>query len=161
GRCDLRRVGRGRFLSPRILRLQHRRGAPRYPGIAGHCLVHVRRDAHRGIRDIWDGRLTMSNGIVGPYSNLPAVFAAQADEAEEAKPTAEQEQIAKDFPAGMVQLENKGAQLAMQIPGGLLALGGATLLGISLLSRKAPGAIESRLLASPLLFGGGMVAAGA
>jgi hypothetical protein len=102
----------------------------------------------------------MSNGIVGPYSNLPVVV-TRADEAAATEPTSEQQQIAKDFPPGMVQLERKGAQLGMQIPGGLLALGGATLLGISLLSRRAPGAAESRLLASPLLIGGGLVAAGA
>ncbi len=104
----------------------------------------------------------MSTGNVGPYSGLPVVYANRAaDEQTATAPTTEQEQIAKDFPAGTVQLERKDLQRGMLIPGGLLALGGATLLGISLLSRRAPGAIASRLLAAPLATGGGMVGAGA
>ncbi len=102
----------------------------------------------------------MSNGITGPHSNLPVVVARRADEAT-TEPTAEQQQIAKDFPPGLVEVERSGLKLGLQIPGGALALGGAALLGISLLSRRAPGAAESRLLAAPLVLGGSLVGLGA
>ncbi len=104
----------------------------------------------------------MSTGNVGPYTNLPVVYANRAaEEATKTEPTAEEIAFATQYPAGPVELERKGLKLGLQIPGGLMALGGAALLGISLLSRRPPGAAESRLLASPLMIGGGLIGAGA
>lgn len=100
----------------------------------------------------------MSNiGVVAPQVALPATRAA--DDA--ATPTADQETVATEFPAGSVQLERTGPKTGLRISGGLLATGGAALLGISLLSRGGAGAIESRLRLSSLLLGGGLVGTGA
>lgn len=68
---------------------------------------------------------------------------------------------ATEFPAGPVQLERSGLKAGLRIPGGIAALAGAALLGVSLLSRKPAGAIESRLLTAPLAVGGTLVGVGA
>jgi hypothetical protein len=97
----------------------------------------------------------MSNFGVGLRSVYP--MAAAASNAP-ATPTAATP--ATDFPAGTVHVARQGTKLAMNITGGIAALGGATLLGVSLLHGNIGGA-TSRLLAAPLVIGGGLIAAGA
>jgi hypothetical protein len=84
-----------------------------------------------------------------------------ADGTETYTPTPEEVAFAKAHPAGQIHVERSGLKLAARITGGTLGLGGAALLGISLLSRGGAGAGASRLLAGPLIAGGGLVALGA
>jgi hypothetical protein len=98
-------------------------------------------------------------GTLAARTSLPQ--ATTADDAGSVETTAEQGQVARDYPAGIVQIERSGLKTWLRITGGLAALGGATVLGLSLLSRRAPSAGASRLLVAPLLIGGGLVAGGA
>jgi hypothetical protein len=99
----------------------------------------------------------MSNVALTSIALPPAALAAS----ETKGPTAEEKAFARKYPAGPVELERTGLKRGLQITGGLAGLGGATLLGISLLSGRAPGSGASRLLMAPLAIGGGLVAAGA
>lgn len=78
------------------------------------------------------------------------------DAAGATSPTEQQQQIAKDFPAGTVQVERSGLKLGVRIGGGVAAAGGATMLALALL----PGRGLGRALMAPLVAGGGLVAAG-
>jgi len=68
---------------------------------------------------------------------------------------------ANRYPAASISMERRGGKLTLQVPGGLMALGGATVLAFSLLSTGAPGAIVSRMSMTPLLMGGLLVGGGA
>lgn len=96
-------------------------------------------------------------GIVG-VRGVAAAPAAEETTAPEA--TDAQARIAKEHPAGIVQVERSGLKLGGQIAGGVLGVAGAAVLGISLLTGRG-GGVESRLRMAPLLLGGGLVAGGA
>ena len=79
----------------------------------------------------------------------------------EADPSSEQEQVAKEFPPGMVQVERSGTKTFLNVTGGLLGVGGAAMLAGSLLTKAPAGAIASRMATLPLILGGSLVGAGA
>lgn len=86
--------------------------------------------------------------------------ATSTDATDTYTPTPEEAAIAAAHPPGAVQVERAGLKLGTRITGGALGLSGAAILGISLLSRGNAGG-ASRLLAGPLVAGGGLVALGA
>ncbi|MCW2928513.1 MAG: hypothetical protein JWM86_2481 [Thermoleophilia bacterium] len=96
--------------------------------------------------------------ITGPRLALPAAAAAPTDDA---TPSADAQAIATEFPAGPVSLERSGLKLGTRITGGVAALGGAAVLGLSIFGRGGGAAAGSRLLAGPLVLGGGLLAVGA
>jgi len=103
----------------------------------------------------------MSMSIGGPRYTVAALPTDASTDTETPDPveTAKLTDQAAAFPAGNVQLERRGAKLGLQIPGGLAALAGTVLLGVSLLSHSS--APVSRLKIANLVVGGGLVALGA
>ncbi|MCB0879909.1 MAG: hypothetical protein KDC46_13135 [Thermoleophilia bacterium] len=108
----------------------------------------------------------MTTMNVGNWNALPwtATLAADTTNSTDAtsstEPTAEEVAFAKQYPAGPVQIERTGLKTTLHVTGGIGGIGGALILGASLLGGRSGGAV-SRPLTAALVAGGAMVGVGA